>query len=84
MKMGFGNGLGFAFDKGVSLHELCSPMPYGAFVLELADETVQAAVPLGVDTQQPALTFGNETVELVRAAAHVRRPKLAPIYPEQA
>ena len=57
MKMGFGNNLGLAFDKGVSLKDLFS-YAYGAFVLELADETVQAGLPLGVVTQQPALTFG--------------------------
>ena len=79
MKMGFGNNLGLAFDKGVSLHDLFS-YAYGAFVLELADETVQAGLPLGVVTQQPVLTFGGETVEFSELL-RISEAKLAPLFP---
>ncbi len=60
MKMAFGNGFGFAFDGAVSLQELfgCS---YGAFLLELAEDTEVGKV-LGTVTADGAFTYAGETV----------------------
>ena len=48
MKMGFGNGLGFAFDDSVTMDTLFG-YNYGGFVLEMAEGTVGTV--LGVTTE---------------------------------
>ncbi|MBQ9196512.1 MAG: phosphoribosylformylglycinamidine synthase [Clostridia bacterium] len=62
MKMAFGNGLGFAFDDGLTVRELFD-YHYGAFVLELAEE-IDIGRRLGVITGEGAFTLNGESVGL--------------------
>ena len=59
MKMGFGNGLGFAFDDALTLDELFG-YAYGSFVLEMADGTVGKV--LGVTTADGSFSYRGETL----------------------
>ena len=59
MKMGFGNGLGFAFDDALTLDELFG-YAYGSFVLEMADGTVGKG--LGVTTADGSFSYHGETL----------------------
>ena len=59
MKMGFGNGLGFAFDDALTLDEL-SGYAYGSFVLEMADGTVGKV--LGVTTADGSFSYHGEAL----------------------
>ncbi len=57
MKMGFGNGLGVAFD-GISLEELFG-YSYASFVLEMAQGTVGRVIGMTTDG---SFSFGGETL----------------------
>ena len=59
MKMGFGNGLGFAFDDVLTLDELFG-YAYGSFVLEMADGTVGKV--LGVTTADGSFSYHGEAL----------------------
>ena len=59
MKMGFGNGLGFAFDDALTLDELFG-YAYGSFVLEMADGTVGKV--LGVTTAYGSFSYHGEAL----------------------
>ena len=60
MKMGFGNGFGFAFDAKLTLDEIFG-YNYGAFLLEMADgNTVGQA--LGVTTADGSFSYGKDTL----------------------
>ena len=59
MKMGFGNGLGFAFDDALTLDELFG-YAYGSFVLEMADGTVGKV--LGVTTADGSFSYHGEAL----------------------
>ena len=59
MKMGFGNGLGFAFDDALTLDELFG-YTYGSFVLEMADGTVGKV--LGVTTADGSFSYHGEAL----------------------
>ena len=59
MKMGFGNGFGFAFDDALTLDELFG-YAYGSFVLEMADGTVGKG--LGVTTADGSFSYHGETL----------------------
>ncbi len=62
MKMGFGNGYGFAFAEGVSLEDLFA-YRYGAFVLEMADDiAVDAEILLGYTTKACPMSYKGEKV----------------------
>ena len=79
LKMSLGNGIGLKFDDGCTLDELFG-YAYGSFVLELTDEEKKLGLPLGVTTNDGALTLLEETVtreELLRGY----EDKLEPIYP---
>ena len=82
MKMAFGNRIGFAFadvDK-----KTLFGYAYGAFVAEMADDTVPAnAIFLGRTTSDYTLTYAGETVslaELYRAYTN----RLESVYPTRA
>ena len=93
VKMGLGNGLGFAFEPEVSAEEL-EGLFYGSFILELAPEIstaalladCQKAVPqvqvrlLGHTTAEYTLTWGREKAELAEVEA-AYDSKLASVYP---
>ncbi len=59
MKMGFGNGLGFAFDDALTLDELFG-YTYGSFVLEMADGIVGKV--LGVTTADGSFSYHGEAL----------------------
>ena len=59
MKMGFGNGLGFAFDDALTLDELFG-YAYGSFVLEMADGTVGKV--LGITTADGSFSYHGEAL----------------------
>ena len=59
MKMGFGNGLGFAFDDALTLDGLFG-YAYGSFVLEMADGIVGKV--LGVTTADGSFSYHGEAL----------------------
>ena len=59
MKMGFGNGFGFAFDDALTLDELFG-YAYGSFVLEMADGTVGKV--LGVTAADGSFSYHGEAL----------------------
>ena len=59
MKMGFGNGFGFAFDDALTLDELFG-YAYGSFVLEMADGTVGKV--LGITTADGSFSYHGEAL----------------------
>ncbi len=59
MKMSFGNALGFAFNKKLSVQELFS-YGYGSFVLEITEGEVGTV--LGTVTDDGKFTYGGEVV----------------------
>ncbi|HBJ17837.1 MAG TPA: phosphoribosylformylglycinamidine synthase [Clostridiales bacterium] len=59
MKMGFGNGFGFAFDDACTPDELFG-YAYGSFVLEMADGTVGKV--LGVTTADGSFSYRGEAL----------------------
>ena len=69
MRMAMGNGLGFAFDDGLSLADLFGPAR-GAFVVELAKEDAAAfpdafeCLELGRVEQDRRLTFRGESLPM--------------------
>ena len=78
MKMAFGNGIGFAFDRARTLQELFG-YAYGSFVLELTTPQ-DVGVPLGVTTEATALTFGDTSLDLAELQS-LYENKLESVYP---
>ena len=60
MKMCFGNGFGFAFEKSLSVAQLFN-YGYGSFVLE-ATEDIDGACLIGSVTEDAAFTYADEKV----------------------
>ena len=59
MKMCFGNGLGFAFDTGLSMTEIFG-YNYGAFLLEVTEKV--DGVCVGAVTDEAAVTYGDQNL----------------------
>jgi len=79
MKMAFGNGIGFAFDKKVNLKDVFG-YNYGAFVIELEEGAeLKKATTLGYTTEDKAITFGAEKVELDKLLKDYE-DKLEPVF----
>ena len=79
MKMAFGNGIGFAYDKSVTLDTVFG-YNYGAFILELTgDEIPAGASLLGVTTAEECVTFGGESLAISDLLA-VYEGKLEKVY----
>ena len=77
LKMSLGNGIGLKFDDGCTMDELFA-YSYGSFVLELTEKE-KVGLPLGVTTDDGALTWREQTVnrgELLQGYEN----KLEPIY----
>ena len=55
MKMCFGNGYGFTFDDGLSVHDIFS-YSYGSFILEVK-KNVNIGVPVGIITEQKLMEY---------------------------
>lgn len=62
MKMAFGNGLGFKFEKGLEINELFG-YNYGAFLVE-SDKEISGATLLGEIVSDGRISLGNDSVEL--------------------
>ena len=77
MKMGFGNGIGFAYHAQVPMEEIFG-YAYGSFILE-CDGDLEDAVLLGTTTEDGALTYGEHRVDMA-ALLSVYENKLEPIY----
>ncbi len=60
LKMAMGNGVGFEFDKNLSLADIFG-YAYGAFVVELTDDT-DCGVLLGYTTEEEALVYAGEKI----------------------
>ncbi len=76
MKMCFGNGLGFAFDK-TSIADIFG-YNYGAFVLEVTEDIADAQV-IGMVTDDGMISCGSESVTLV-ALQKAYENKLESVY----
>ncbi len=61
MKMGFGNDIGFDY-KDITTEEIFG-YNYGAFIIELADET-EIGRTIGYTTDKAQITYGNEKLDL--------------------
>lgn len=62
MKMSFGNGIGFVYDKAVSLQEIFG-YAYGSFVIELADGE-NVGTLLGATTADGKISLGADAIAL--------------------
>ncbi len=62
MKMGIGNGYGFAFADGLSMQDIFG-YNYGAFLLEVT-ENVENATVIGTVTAEQTITCNGQTVSL--------------------
>ncbi len=60
MKMAFGNGLGFAFDSGLSVADIFK-YNYATFIVE-ATEDIEDAQFIGTVTDEKSFVFGDESV----------------------
>ena len=60
LKMAMGNGVGFEFDKNLSLADIFG-YAYGAFVVELTDDT-DCGILLGYTTEEEALVYAGEKI----------------------
>ena len=77
MKMGFGNGFGFAFDDACTPDELFG-YAYGSFVLEMADGTVGKV--LGVTTADGSFSYHGEALSQAEVLS-AYEDKLESVYP---
>ena len=77
MKMSFGDGIGFAFEKQVTVSEIFG-YNYGSFILELAcDEEIGKL--LGYTTEEQAVSYQDDKVSLAELL-QIYEGKLEPIY----
>ncbi|MBQ2818931.1 MAG: phosphoribosylformylglycinamidine synthase [Clostridia bacterium] len=78
LKMALGNGIGFEFDKNISMEEIFG-YNYGAFILELTDDT-DIGITLGKTLAEGKLVYGSESacLDCLRDAYE---DKLESVYP---
>ncbi|MBO5782873.1 MAG: phosphoribosylformylglycinamidine synthase, partial [Clostridia bacterium] len=77
MKMCFGNGLGFAFEGGLTKQQIFG-YHYGAFVLELTTDE-EIGTTLGYTTKQQYITYNDEKLSLY-SLLQLYENKLEPIF----
>ena len=77
LKMAMGNGLGFSFDKAITLTDIFG-YHYGSFLLEV-DADCAEGITVGTVTETPVLTCGEETVELAKVCK-IYEDKLESVY----
>ncbi|MCR4615248.1 MAG: phosphoribosylformylglycinamidine synthase [Clostridiales bacterium] len=77
MKMCFGNGLGFEFEKSLNLTDIFG-LSYGSFILETTGGTEGFEV-IGRVTNDQAVTYGKDSVSLDKLL-HVYEDKLEKVY----
>jgi phosphoribosylformylglycinamidine synthase len=76
--MALGNGIGFEFDKGVSMEEIFG-YNYGAFILELTDDT-EIGTTLGYTTDKAEISAFGESACL-ECLCKAYEDKLESVYP---
>ncbi len=81
LKMAVGNSIGFKLECNVSLETLFA-YGYGAFIVELADETSDETV-LGYTTEEKAFVYGEEKLCLEELKG-IYNAKLEKVYPTKA
>jgi len=79
-KMGFGNGIGFAFEQ--IPHKALFRAEYGAFVLECAEPVAELGQPLGHTTEAYAIAIKGEVLPMDELQA-AWEDKLEPVYPRR-
>ena len=77
LKMAMGNGIGFEFDKALSLADIFG-YSYGSFIVELTDDT-DCGVLLGYTTEEKSLAYAGEKVDCTKLFG-VYEDKLEEIY----
>ena len=77
MKMSFGGGFGFEFDKSVNLEKAFAEK-YGCFIVELADDA-EGGEPLGTVTEKAEFVLGDEKVSADEILG-VYESKLEPVF----
>ena len=78
LKSAIGNGIGFKYEDSVSLSELFN-YNYGAFLLELTDNTLEVGNTLGYTTEERVISYGKEVLSLEELQA-IYENKLEPVY----
>ena len=79
MKMGFGNGLGFRFEKDWTVTELFSHA-YGSFILEMAEETEAVGRTLGTVLAEGHIARNGQEIALADLL-NIYEGKLEGVYP---
>lgn len=78
-KMSIGNGFGFRYEESLSLSDIFAYC-YGAFLLEVAADAVVDGLTIGYVTDDGAITYGKEKLELSALSATYEE-RLEGIYP---
>ena len=78
LKASIGNGIGFKYDSKVGVNDLFK-YNYGAFVLELADDSVEYGELLGYTTSEKVISYKDEAISLDEIQA-IYENKLEPVY----
>ena len=63
VKMCLGNRLGFVFDDNIALDEIFG-FNYGAFLLELSDNSLEVGTTVGYITNEQIISYRNEEISL--------------------
>ena len=77
LKMAMGNGVGFEFDKALSLADIFG-YSYGSFIVELTDDT-DCGVLLGYTTEEKSISYAGEKLDCSQLFG-VYEDKLEEIY----
>ena len=77
LKMAMGNGIGFEFDKALSLEDIFG-YSYGSFIVELTDDT-DCGVLLGYTTEEKSIAYAGEKLDCSKLFG-VYEDKLEEIY----
>ncbi len=77
LKMAMGNGIGFEFDKTLSLADIFG-YSYGSFIVELTDDT-DCGVLLGYTTEEKSISYAGEKLDCTQLFG-VYEDKLEEIY----
>ncbi len=77
MKMCYGNGLGFAFNRTLSLSDIFG-YSYGSFLLEVTED-IDGAAEIGCVTNNGSIAYGSEGVSLAQLQK-AYEDKLEPVY----
>jgi len=82
MKMAYGNDIGFAYDKSVSLDKIFG-YAYGAFLLEIEGDVPAGYELIGETVADKAITYGADTLTLAELYG-IYESKLESVFPVNA